>query len=196
MNIFKKEGKIKPEELRVEKITKSHLNFLNGFNSYEKELESFLKEDALEQQERNISVTYLWFLRENNELVAYITLSPDCIKLKNINEELSKKFRDKGINYKSLPALKIGRLCVCDNYLRKGVGTLLIQFTIKKAFEMSQSVGCRFIYLDAKRNKDKSKDVIHFYQKFGFEIYKDRNNKETPMYLDISPFIKELTDLK
>jgi len=192
--IFQKEGKIKPTELRIEKITAVHKNFLEKFQSYEKELEDFLKEDALEQQERNISVTYLWFLRESNELVAYITLSPDCIKLKNINQELSQKFRDKGINYRSLPALKIGRLCVDDKFLRKGIGTLLIQFTINKAYEMSKNVGCRFIYLDAKRNKDKSKDVIHFYKKMGFELYKDRNNKETPMYLDIYPLIKELAN--
>ncbi|MEK6935879.1 MAG: GNAT family N-acetyltransferase [Nanoarchaeota archaeon] len=154
----------------------------------------FLKEDALKQQERKISVTYLWFLRETNELVAYITLCPDCIKLKNIEEELYKMFREKGINYKSLPALKIGRLCVSDKFLKRGIGKLLIQFAIKKAQEVSNNVGCRFLYLDAKRNQDSNKDAIHFYKKMGFEIYKNRDSTETPLYMDIFPIFPELTN--
>ncbi len=192
--MFKKEIRLNPEEIRIEKIGESHKEFIKNFVSYEPELMDFLKEDALNQQQRKISVTYLWFLRKTNELVAYITICPDCIKLKGINEELSNRFRRKGINYKTLPALKIGRLCVQDKFLKIGVGTLLIQFAIKIAVNMSKEVGCRFIYLDAKRNQDSKKDAIHFYKKLGFKIYKDRNKKETPMYLDILSYIEELTN--
>jgi len=120
MSASLREEKIRPDELRVEKIGEPHRQVLETFQSYEPELLDFLKQDSLKQQERKISVTYLWFLRETNELVAYVTLCPDCVKLKNISEELSKTFRDKGINYKSLPALKIGRLCVSDKFLRRG----------------------------------------------------------------------------
>jgi ribosomal protein S18 acetylase RimI-like enzyme len=81
-----------------------------------------------------------------------------------------------------------------DKFLRRGIGTLLIQFALNIAFKISQQAGCRFLYLDAKRNQDNSKDVIHFYKKLGFEIYKERNERETPMYLDILPYIRELTD--
>lgn len=190
--MFKKSEKIKPNEIRVEKLVYPHKDLLENFTSYEQELVDFLNEDALNQQKRRISVTYLWFMRKTNELIGYMTVSPDCVKLKNISQELSAKFRDKGINYKSLPALKIGRLCVDDGFLKKGVGTLMIQFSIKLAIGMSENVGCRFLYLDAKRNEDPQKDAIHFYKKLGFEIYKDRNRKETPLYLDIIQYIKEL----
>lgn len=188
---FGKKEKIKPSELRVEKIAQAHQKAINDFESYEPELKEFLVEDALNQQDRKISVTYLWFLRETNDFVGYITFSPDCVKLKSIDPMLSAKFRDKGINYKSLPALKIGRLCVDNRFLRRSVGTLFIQFAIQVAKEISSKVGCRFIYLDAKRNDDSSKDAIHFYKNIGFQIYKERNKKETPMYLDIHPFIKD-----
>lgn len=193
--MFKKQKKIGVQELRVEKLGEPHKEIIENFCSYEKELVDFLKEDAFIQQQRKISVTYLWFIRKTNELVGYMTVSPDCVKLKNINAELSAKFRDKGINYKSLPALKIGRLCVDDKFLKRGIGTLMIQFSIKLSIGMSRNVGCRFIYLDAKRNKNSNKDAIHFYKKIGFEIYKDKNKKETtPMYLDIIMEIKELSD--
>lgn len=186
--------KIKTEELRVEKLSSVHKEIISSFKSYEKELSDFLIEDALNQQDRKISATYLWFLRKTNELVAYITLSPDCVKLKNIDPSLAQTFRDKGINYKSLPALKIGRLCVDDRFLRRGLGSLLIQYAIHIAGKLSQMTGCRFIYLDAKRNDDSSKDAIHFYRKMGFEFYKERGSKETPLYMDILAYLKELTD--
>ncbi len=187
--------KIGADEIRIEKLTDSHKEIICGIQSYEKELVDFLIEDALEQQKRKISVTYLWFSRKSNDLMAYVTISPDCVKLKGISKSLSQKFRDKGINYKSLPALKIGRLCVDDRYLKKGIGTLIIQFTIKIAASLSKQVGCRFLYLDAKRNDDPSKDVIHFYKNMGFEIYSEKERrKETPMYMDLWPILEELRD--
>ncbi len=188
--VLKKKWVIKPQEIRIEKMGEAHIDALEGFCSYEGELEDFLKEDALAQQKQHISVTYLWFKRKTHELIGYITLCPDCVKTKNLKEGLAKKIRDKGISYKSLPTLKIGRLCVSDTFLRKGVGTLMIQFAVHKAIDMNFNVGCRFLYLDAKRNKDNSRDVIHFYKKIGFELYKNRNGRETPMYLDLVPFIK------
>jgi GNAT superfamily N-acetyltransferase len=186
--------KIKPEELRVEKLSNAHAEIIKNMCSYEPELVDFLLEDALNQQNRKISVTYLWFLIETKELVAYVTVSPDCVKLKKINPELSQKFRDKGINYKSLPALKIGRLCVDDKFQKRGIGKLIIQFSISMAIKLSQQVGCRFLYLDAKRNPDSSKDAIHFYKKMGFELYKERDTRETPLYMDLWPFMEELAD--
>ena len=186
--------KIKPEEIRIEKLGEVHLEKIKPFNSYEPELVDFLMEDALNQQKRKISVTYLWFKRDTDEFIGYITLSPDCVKLKRIDERLAQRFRDKGINYKSLPALKIGRLCVDDTFLRKGVGTLMIQFAIGIAKEICGHAGCRFLYLDAKRNPDKSKDVIHFYKNVGFELYKERDSKETPMYMDLWSILSELAD--
>ncbi|MBU1111565.1 MAG: GNAT family N-acetyltransferase, partial [Nanoarchaeota archaeon] len=87
---------------------------------------------------------------------------------------------------KSLPALKIGRLCVDDHYLRRGLGRLMIQFAIQKASEINMNkAGCRFITLDAKRNKDKELDSIHFYKIMGFDILKERIKGTTPMYLDL-----------
>jgi GNAT superfamily N-acetyltransferase len=189
-----KKIKIKPEELRVEKLSESHAEIISGLQSYEQELIDFLVEDALNQQNRKISVTYLWFLRRTNELVGYVTISPDCIKTKKINQQLSQKFREKGINYKSLPALKIGRLCVDDRFQKCGIGTLIIQFAINIASKLSQQVGCRFLYLDAKRNEDNAKDALHFYRRMGFEYYDEKDRKETPLYLDLWPYIKELAN--
>ena len=93
-------------------------------------------------------------------------------------------FRRKGVGYHSLPALKVGRLCVDDRFLRKGLGTLMLAFAVKVANHIfNEYAGCRFIVLDAKRNHQN--DPIHFYKKVGFLPLKERKKGTMPMYLDL-----------
>lgn len=169
--------------MRIERIQPGHN--LAGFQSYEQELVDFLQDDALVNQNNQISVTYLWFLK-TGELVGYLTLLNDRINLEN---DLKDSFRKKGIPYHSLPALKIGRLCVDDHFLRRGIGTMMIDFSIKVALHIFEKYsGCRFIVLDAKRKPQN--DPIHFYKKQGFQELKERKKGTTPMYLDLVNDIK------
>ncbi len=170
---------IKSEEIKMELVDQHHP--VDLFQSYESELVEFLREDALENQKQRLSVTFLWFY--DRKLVAYITLLNDKI---NLEGDLKEFFREKGIHYKSLPALKIGRLCVDDRFLRRGIGKLMILCAIQIANEINRNKsGCRFITLDAKRNPDPKLDSIHFYKKMGFKALKERVKGTTPMYLDL-----------
>ena len=170
--------KINIEDIRIERMGKKH--DISNFQSYEQELVDFLLEDALKNQDNRISVTYLWFLK-TGELIGYITLLNDRI---NLEGNLKEIFRGKGIQYHSLPALKIGRLCVDNHFLRKGIGTLMISFSVKIAYNIfNEYAGCRFLVLDAKRNPEN--DPIHFYKKIGFDMLKERKKGTTPMYLDL-----------
>ena len=182
--------KIFSEELRIERLQSDHDR--EGFSSYEKELVKFLQEDALQNQEKRISVTYLCFKKITNELLGYITLLNDKI---NLQGDLELYFKDKGILYKSLPALKIGRLAVDDKFLKRGIGTALIAFAIKVADAIFQKhSGCRFLTLDAKRNKEKTKDSLDFYKKLGFCVFKE-SKETTPMYLDLSSLPQTSSDV-
>ena len=177
--LSEEKDKIKPNEIKIEKLNRSH--DLSKFKSYEPELVDFLQEDALRNQEQSLSLTFLWFVEKN--LVGYVTLLTDKI---NLEGNLKRFFKEKDIHYKSLPALKIGRLCVHDNYLKQGLGRLMVQFAIQKANEINDDkAGCRFITLDAKRNIDKRLDSIHFYKKMSFKVLKERRKGTTPMYLDL-----------
>lgn len=171
--------KVKIENIKIERITLDH--DLKEFKTYEKELFNFLVEDALNNQDNKISVTYLWFLN-TGELIGYVTLLNDRI---NLEGDLKEFFRIKGIQYHSLPALKIGRLCVDDRFLRRGIGTMMIDFSVKIAFNIFKMYsGCRFLVLDAKRNS--INDPIHFYKKLGFKELKERKKGTTPMYFDLT----------
>ncbi len=175
----KQQLSIKPEEVRIERIQLHHN--LTDFQSYERELVDFLLEDALTNQNQQISVTYLWFFKTSGQLVGYITLLSDRI---NLEDDLKEAFRGKGIKYHSLPALKVGRLCVDNSFLRRGIGTLMLAFAAKIANHIfNEYAGCRFMVLDAKRNPQN--DPIHFYKKIGFKELKERKKGTTPMYLDL-----------
>lgn len=166
------EEKIALEDLRIVKIKEAHA--LTTFTSYEKELANFLVEDALHNQKNNLSIPFLWFHQER--LAVYITLLTDKI---NLEGDLRELFQEKGVQYKSLPALKIGRLCVDDSFLRKGLGKLMVKFAIEKAEEINlDKAGCRFITVDAKNSS------VGFYQKTGFRTLEQRKNETTAMYLD------------
>ena len=173
-------SKIKLEDLHIEIINQNHN--LHNFQSYEPDLLDFLIEDALENQKKQVSITYLWFLKSTRELVAYVTVLADAINLQN---EMKQYFKQKGIPYKSLPALKIGRLCVSDCYLGRGVGTLMIEFVLVLAQKIGKEIGVRFITTDAKRNADPKRDSLHFYKKLGFEVLKPREKGTMPMYKDL-----------
>ncbi len=176
--------KITVEEVKIERIHENHK--VDNFQSYEPELVHFLLEDALDNQKNRISVTYLWFLKASGELIGYITLMNDRI---NLEGDLKEIFHGKGIGYHSLPALKVGRLCVDNRFLRRGIGTLMIDFSIKVAYHIfANYAGCRFIVVDAKRNVQN--DPIHFYRKQGFETLKERKKGTTPMYLDLVNNVK------
>lgn len=172
--------KVRLEELHIEIINLSHA--IGNFKSYEQELVDFLIEDALDNQQKKISTTYLWFYKPKNELVGYVTVLADAI---NLQGELKEYFRRTGIFYRSLPALKVGRLCVSDDYLGRGIGTLMIEFTIILAEKIGRDIGLRFITTDAKRNPDPKKDSIHFYKQFGFEVLKQREKGTIPLYKDL-----------
>lgn len=175
--------KITNDDVRIERINEKH--DIGGFQSPEQELADFLIEDALDNQKNKISVTYLLFLK-TGELVGYIALLNDRI---NLEGNLKEIFRGKGIMYHSLPALKIGRLCVDTRFLRKGIGTIMVAFAVKVAHSIfNEYAGCRFIVLDAKRNPEN--DPLHFYKKIGFEVLKERKKGSTPMCLDLVNNIK------
>lgn len=171
--------RLQAADLKIELLTDAH--DLTQFRSYESDLVAFLLDDALLNQEQKLSLTTLWFCE--GRLVGYLTLLNDKIGLEG---NLKQFFKEKDILYKSLPSLKIGRLCVHDDFLRRGLGRLMVIFAIQQANSINRHIaGCRFITLDAKRNKDPKLDSIHFYNRLGFKTLKERSKGTTPMYLDL-----------
>ena len=86
----------------------------------------------------NISKTFLLIHRKTNELLAYMTLSADSVKLSKEEKELHEIGK---VPYASLPALKIGKLAVnkavTEKVRRKGYGSFMIE--VARAFACSMN---------------------------------------------------------
>jgi len=168
-------------DIRIEPISEVHRHIISDFCTYELDLKEYLIEDAISHQKNLVSKTFLMFF--SGSLVGYITLLCDSLRVEG---DMQDYFRSKNIHYKTLPAIKIGRLAVDDRYLRMGFGTRLIHLAYSYAKDVSENYsGCRFLILDAKRNKDKNKDSLHFYKKMNFKILKERSKGTIPMYFDL-----------
>lgn len=154
---------------------------LSSFSCASSELNDFLKEDALYDQEDLISKTSLCFWK--GELVGYITLATDTIGTKEIYvTDGLKRYK-----YSKYPGIKIARLAVDSRFERRGVGTHLLFAAIGKALSICDSVGCRYILVDSK------KESTTFYEKHGFKIAEKNKKKDfVPMYLNMQPIVAKI----
>lgn len=151
------------------------------FDSHIAEYNEFLK-IANKFCELNISKTFLLLNKKTDELLAYMTLSADSIKLTNEEKELHDISK---VPYASIPALKVGKLAVnkelSNEAKRKGYGSFMLEMARAFAFNMNElGVACRFITVDADIEYDSN--TPQFYEKNGFIenlSNKRRNAKHT-----------------
>lgn len=168
--------------LKIVELDDSNRHLIDSFECDFSELSDFLKEDALLQAKQSVNKTYLW-VSDKGLLLAYMTLCVDAILL---SAAMRSKLSQKGISYKSLPALKIGRLAVRNGFTGIGIGRKTLFFAINIAIEINRHAACRFLTVDAK-NYAGAKNPVGFYEKAGFVFTKDpkKGADSIPMYLDL-----------
>ena len=167
------------DELVTFPLTKKHSLIL--FDSVSSELNDFLKNDALINQEHLLNRSYVCFLKEH--MVGFFTLTTDTITAKAV----SKLDCVDDYKYAKYPAIKLARLAVDTRYEKQGIGTYMLFAAIGIALSISEHVGCRYITVDSK------KESIGFYEKYNFAIVKTRKDMDfVPMYLNMYPVIKEM----
>ena len=135
----------------------------------------YLLKNAHNHHKQGFFQTYLF--QDEEAYKAYISLASTHIT------EDSKKLRDElevseSMPY-DIPALKITRLCVSDEFKREKIGTLLIEFAKIVAYEQQIKIGCRALLVDAKS------EAVEFYKSLGFEILSEMEDGIISMFLDI-----------
>lgn len=172
--------KLRPEEISVEQLNENNKHHISTFSSTVcQELELFLKENAWKEQVIGFSRTYLFFHKELLAGYATILMNIQKIDYNRQNDTLSKLRNKTNQGYTSVPAIKIGRLCVSDDYNTQlssscfsGMGKIIFSTLLGMALELSQEVGCRLIVTHAK----KSTKAYGWYKKLGF-IYSFNEEK-------------------
>ena len=87
-------------------------------------MDDFLKNDACDQQSKNLNVTYL--AKYQDDIVGFFSLISDIIKLKDIECEYD-------FPYGTCPAIKIGRFAVNEKY-NSSIALSELQFLYPKDF--------------------------------------------------------------
>lgn len=170
------------EDYSLIRLSGEHI--IKPFNCDDHDLNGFLFEDAKLYQKELLAVTYLF--ESESKTIAFYSLLNDKISIDDTpsNTKWRKFFRDKmppGKQFRSYPAMKIGRLGVDVDHKGAGIGRSILDF-IKQSFLENNRTGCKFITVDAYRSS------LGFYERNGF-LYmtdKDKDDKIRLMYFDLS----------
>lgn len=129
------------------------------------DMERFLREEAYAEQEKGLSETYLFI--ENDELLAYLSLCNDAIRLEFEERD------NMELPYTTIPAVKVARLAVSTEFQGKGLGKEALQFAIFISQVIRDYSGVVFLTLDCYEHR------VGYYEKYGFE-----RNLYQPIELD------------
>ncbi len=166
-----------PSLISLSDISRNKFDRLKkSFSCENEELEKHIKQYAFNHQKEGLFQTY-FYVDDNDNFLGYISVSIATIERTTIEDELD---ISSSIKY-SIPAVKITRLCVFDNFCSKGVGTILMTFANILAVAQQKKIGCRALIVDSKP------EAIEFYKRFNFvEINKEENNNTMFMVCDIA----------
>ena len=157
-------GKISIQECLERREEQKFLDAAEKFICQDKEVENFLKKQALEFDKRNKSRTYLLIDGENNEEIiiwGYYTLTLKSLKF---NDELSKSkikkidgFRVDAVETESI---LIGQLGKDYKYRNKISGSAILDYAVDDIYEVHKKVGGRIVFLECADNEK----VVKLYQ--------------------------------
>jgi predicted N-acetyltransferase YhbS len=121
------------------------------------DLNTYFKHYALKNDELSIGKTFV-AIDDSGVVTGYITLSNAQIEANALPEAQRKK-----LPRYPIPAFRIGKLVVDIRFQGKGIGSWLLRMALKKALDVSASVGIYAILVDAIDESAKN-----FYLKYGF----------------------------
>ena len=148
---------------------------LSDFDCGDDDLNDFLKNDALVQQNANLNVTKL--VMYNQKIVGFVTLLTDTIPLRNIrNEKVTFNIKDLlWISSKNrlISAVKNGRLAVDKRYSGANLETHILRNIISNLKIISKrAVGFRFLIVEGY-----ARAFNLYVVKNGFEYLKKDDSK-------------------
>lgn len=149
-----------------EDATKSILSEFSCLRN--KEIERFVRQNAIDFAKRKMSVTYL-VCDENLSLAAIFTLAHKALEISNVglSETTRKKLRrfshlDKTKDSYNISAFLIGQFGKNDSYCGEGLsGANLMDFTFGVLLKVQHDIGGSVVYLDCAENEK----LLNFYTK-------------------------------
>jgi GNAT superfamily N-acetyltransferase len=165
-----------PKAILLARLTENELQDLGCFNCGDKDMNTFLREEAYAEQAMGMNSTVLLYY--TGSLAAFCSVCCDAIPLNDAEREEEQIT----VEYRA-PAIKIARLGRDEKYQGLGLGRVLIDYIKNMAFELSTSkLGVRFITADAYLKK------VDYYKALGFipnQAARGRSSPTLSMRADI-----------
>ena len=159
-------------------FTQEILNSCLTFDCGNSDLNDFFASDALNYSKELLGKSYCFLLdTQPEEIVCAFTVSNDSIKvnfLPNSRKKKVSKHIPRQKQFRSYPAVLIGRLGVNEKFKGKGIGREVLNFIKAWFIDTNNKTGCRFLAVDAY-NQD---GPISFYSRNGFEFLFSTEDQE------------------
>ena len=126
-----------------------------SFDCGNDDFNDYLKNEALEDHENRISVTYVGTV--SGRPAAFVTLVAAAYRTEFLKTVVRGVHR-----YRQIPALKIARIATDRTCQRQGCGEALIQHSVAIGFAVQELIGCKLIITDALPGK------VKWYERQGF----------------------------
>ncbi len=159
-------------------LTEEKLSECQEFDCEHSDLNAFFKEDSINYSKEFLGKTYCFTLDSNpSEIVCAFTVANDSIKVNFLPNGRKKKVtklipREK--EFRSYPAVLIGRLGVNKAHKKKGIGKELLDFIKAWFIENNNKTGCRYIVVDSYNETT----PINFYKSNQFEFLFSTEDQE------------------
>lgn len=128
------------------------------FNSGSKSLDSYLKQQVTQDSRRRITACFVAH-DADNRIVGYYTLASASMLLSELPADFGKKLP----RYPSVPAVRLGRLAVDQNFQGQGLGGALLADALDRAIR--SEIAAYAMVVNAKDDR-----AAMFYHHHGFII--------------------------
>ena len=143
---------------QVKALPLSRIYDLSNFDCGDKDINNFLKEDALIYQEKKLATTTIFTFDDN--IIGFFSIAADSIRLKLVEKE-NHNIHNKPIS--EFPAIKISRIGRDVKYNNQKVGADILRWAIGHILRCSEMAAVRFVTVDAYPDK------VKWYEQFSFK---------------------------
>jgi GNAT superfamily N-acetyltransferase len=128
-------------------------------------LDRYIREQASQDQRRNIARVFVATLGSSPVVVGYYSLSGTSIGLATLPASLVRRLP----RYPHVPGVLIGRLAVDQMQKGRGLGALLLRDALRRIIAWQKEIGSWAVVVDAIDDA-----AAVFYRRFGFESFGDQ----------------------
>ncbi len=144
-----------------------------GFSCGKNMLDDYLHKQAGQDIKRKLCAVFV-LLHEKTTIKGYYSLSNNSIPRESVPTEIMNKMPK---SYTNLPTTLLGRLAIDKNFMRLGLGELLLLDALKRSLDVTtNSIGSIAVVVDPL-----DKEATDFYFKYGFIKLPDSGRMFLPM---------------